>query len=295
MRRSFTITAENGVPARAATSRRAPAAETGRNRDDRPGRSPEGLSILACVERALVARHPTPGAGAIPDSAIDWLAGMAVARGDVFAGPLADARARYGLDAEATMLQLLAPVSRRLGDSWLADELDFCDVTLGVIRLQHALFRLRDEDRRRGLGGGLRRIALWTVPGDQHRFGMSMLAAIFARRGWTVLDEPLTHVDEIGDRLRRRACPIAGLSISNERLVPALLSCADAVRRAGASLMVGGALLASSPEIGALAGANAAVQDPHAAVNEAERLLVLRTGAGGIPAVKPRIAAGWLG
>ena len=262
----------------------------------RPGNGPDGTTMLACVERALLARHAATSSSAIPEGTIGALTDAALLSDEALAQPLAKARLRHALTAEGVMLKLLAPVSRKLGDRWNADTLDFCDVTLGVIRLRRALRRLLVETPDAPIDPTQRRIALWTVPGDQHRFGTAMLAAIFSRRGWAVIDTPIDRPDDIARQLRVRPCGVVGLSIGNERLLSGLMACADAVRLAGARLMVGGSLLEMRPDLAAVVGADAAVGEATEAVTEADRLLHLRRPAAGTPPViQPRVAAGWIG
>ena len=262
----------------------------------RPVNGPDGTSMLASVERALLARHAAPSTDAIPAGTIGTLTDAALESDDALAKPLAKARLRHALTVEGVMLKLLAPISRQLGERWTADTVDFCDVTLGVIRLRRALRRLLVEAPDPPANPAQRRIALWTVPGDQHRFGTVMLAAIFARRGWSVIDTLIDRPDDITRQLRIRPCAVVGLSIGNERLLPSLMACADAVRLAGASLIVGGSLLEIRPDLAEMVGADVAVADAASAVGEADRLLVLRRAAAGTPPlIQPRVAAGWIG
>ena len=262
----------------------------------RPGTGADGTSMLACVERAVLARHSAPADSEIPEGTIGTLTDATLLSDEALAQPLAKARLRHSLTVEGVMLKLLAPISRQLGARWNADTVDFCDVTLGVIRLRRALRRLVGETSDTRIVPGPRRIALWTVPGDQHRFGTAMLAAIFARRGWTVVDTPIDRPDDIARHLRVRPCAVVGLSIGNERLLTSLMACADAARLAGASLMVGGALLETRPDLATVIGADVAVTDASSAVVEADRLLLLRRAAAGPPPmIQPRVAAGWIG
>ncbi len=262
----------------------------------RVGNAPSENSLLACVEQTLLARHPARQSGDVPDATIETLTDAVLMSDDALAQPLARVRLRHGLTAEGVMLRLLAPISRRLGERWTADTVDFCDVTLGVIRLRRALRRLSIETTEPPADPGPRRIALWTVPGDQHRFGTVMLAAIFARRGWTVVDMPIERPEDIGRQLRIHPCSVVGLSIGNERLLPTLIACVDAIRLTGAALMVGGALLEAQPDLVSVVGADGAATDGVSAVHEAERLHLVRKAAAGVPAImQPRVAAGWIG
>ena len=95
---------------------------------------------------------------------------------------LAALRAR-GVGIESLYMHLLAPAARHLGELWEDDRCHFADVTVGLGRLQQIM---------RGLSAvfgvevsttaGGRRVLLMPAPGEQHTFGLSMVAEFFARQ-----------------------------------------------------------------------------------------------------------------
>lgn len=92
-----------------------------------------------------------------------------------------------GHSAETLMLDLLAPAARQLGKLWENDDCSFAEVTLAMIRMHGAIGSLisgfkRTEDatlRRR-------RILLASAQGEQHVFGLRIVAEFFRAAGWEV-------------------------------------------------------------------------------------------------------------
>lgn len=139
--------------------------------------------------------------------------------------------------------ELLAAAARRLGDLWLEDSCSFCDVTLGVHRLSrsHAAREaatLLEIDRTRCAPT----ILLSAAPGDQHGFGITLVASALARHGWLVTAD----VPPVGDALlaavRREHFDFVGLSIGHERAMERTPGLIGALRRASRNRQVAIAL-----------------------------------------------------
>jgi len=170
----------------------ASASETG-ERPDILGR------IIECeiIPRLLLAQGERPreasaraGAGGVaPDlvSMVDEAVRLAVADDE---GPFEDfvsALRTHGIEARALLLDVFAPVARRLGVAWERDEMSFVEVTLGLGRLHKALHRIEDAALGRTepamrLGHAL----VCVPPGEQHTFGAAMAAGLLRRDGWRV-------------------------------------------------------------------------------------------------------------
>ena len=103
-----------------------------------------------------------------------------------------------GVTLERICLDLLAPAARHFGSLWEQDECDFMQVTVGLCRLHQLLrelspeFGSADADRK-----GNRRILLAPCPGDQHTFGISLVAQFLRRADWDVWHEFPTQTAEI--------------------------------------------------------------------------------------------------
>ena len=97
-----------------------------------------------------------------------------------------DGMLRSGLTAEAVCLDVLTPVARRLGVMWEEDSCSFVDVTVGVGRLQALTHNLGARFARADQPGSMGRILVGTCPGEQHAFGITMVAEFLRRHGWQV-------------------------------------------------------------------------------------------------------------
>ena len=122
--------------------------------------------------------HPTP-AHILAELVIDH----DITRAERF---LVDLRAS-GKSIEALYLDYLAPAARYLGELWASDHLTFTQVTVGTGRLQQLLYQISDDfEADSPIVMHCRRVLLAPTPGEQHTFGLTMVASYFRRAGWDV-------------------------------------------------------------------------------------------------------------
>ena len=87
-----------------------------------------------------------------------------------------------GVSLEAIYLDLLSTAARRTGEMWEADLCSFTDVTIGLWRLQEVMHEV-------GMANAIpprtaeppHRVLLRQTPGEQHSFGLNMVAEFFRR------------------------------------------------------------------------------------------------------------------
>ena len=188
-------------------------------------------------------------------------------------------RAR-GVSLEALYLHLLTPAARRLGELWCADLCDFTDVTVALGRLQQALrelspaFRNEVEPRQHG-----RRALLMPAPGEQHTFGLFMVAEFFRRAGWDVWGGPPASSHELTSIVRADWFDVVGLSVGCEGRLDVLNLAIRAMRRASRNraigVMVGGPVFVGHPELVASVGADATAVDARQALEQANSIVAL--------------------
>jgi len=191
-------------------------------------------------------------------------------------------RAR-GVPVESLYLDILAPTARHLGELWDADLCDFTQVTVGLWKLHEVLRSLapalRDEPAPLAHGG--RRILLAPASGEQHTFGLLMVAEFLRRAGWDVWCGPPEPGDDLRAMVRRESFAIIGLSASCDACMQTLAGTIRGVRRASrnraAGIMVGGPAFVERPELAPLVGADATATDGRQAALQAENLLALLT------------------
>jgi len=189
-------------------------------------------------------------------------------------------RAR-GITTEALYLELLTPAARLLGRMWEEDRCDFTAVTLGLWRLQRLLYELSPTFQME-FGTGVprdgRRVLLNPVPGEQHTFGMFMVAEFFRRGGWEVYDGPSCSHAHLVELARANWFGVIGISASCERWLDELRAVVADVRRVsrnpGISIIVGGSMFLRRAELAREVGADGTALDAARAVELAQSLLI---------------------
>lgn len=196
-----------------------------------------------------------------------------------------DAMRVRGITIETIYLDLLAPVARHLGELWEQDLCDFTEVTVGLGRLHRVLRQLSPAF---GLAQGQpvsgRRILLLPGPGEQHTFGLVMVAEFFRRAGWDVAGGPWEAGADPVVMVKREWFDVVGFSSANEQFLPELSLCIDSVRKAALNpdvgIMVGGPAFSLNPEWVAKVQADVAVNDGDKAPEAAENLVLSRIQRG---------------
>jgi methanogenic corrinoid protein MtbC1 len=189
-----------------------------------------------------------------------------------------------GVSLESICLDLLAPAARELGLLWEEDECDFMQVTVGLCRLHQVLrelspaFACDEYDQ-----VGIRRILLVAFPGEQHTFGITLVAQFLRRAAWEVCQEYPATVAELTAMVRDTFYSAVGISLATETKLPGVAKAIAALRKASKNpslgVMVGGALLVANPDLAFELGADATASDGRHAVVQAERLRI-RVGQG---------------
>jgi methanogenic corrinoid protein MtbC1 len=177
---------------------------------------------------------------------------------------------------EAVCLELLAPAARHLGDLWTEDLCSFTDVTIGLMRLQSALLHVTTPPA--DLDMSARRTALLApAPGDQHSFGLTMVAGFLERAGWTVTQLHDGAPASVEAALRAGWYGVLGLSAGSTVRLAALQHMLPRLRAMSRNpdlgVMVGGPLFLETPGLAAEIGADGTAADGPHAVHMAESLI----------------------
>ncbi len=188
-----------------------------------------------------------------------------------------------GVPIEVVYLQLLSPAARRLGELWEADHCTFSDVTIGIWhlhRLMHELGAVFGQPLQQA--GDSRRCLMTAVPGEQHTFGVFMVAEFFRRDGWYVYDAPSATQEELADLVRSQPFDVVGLSASGNHMIENITDTIANIREhccnRHVTVMVGGKIFEGNPDLVAAVGADATAHDAREAPQQAERLVRLRLG-----------------
>lgn len=265
---------------------RRPALDGGRKPVREPRRLAEVIETEVVPRLVLAGRavacEPASGRGTAVPGPEDVVAliGLVIADDGTAALAYVEALRARGVTLERLYLDLFAVVARRLGQLWTDDLCSFADVTVGLVRLQRLVREyspafLPPVDARDSFRSAL----LVPVPGEQHTFGLVMVAEFFLRAGWKVHSDPMASVEELSDTIRNRWFAVAGISVANDDRLECVAALIRLVRREsrnrGIGVMVGGRVFAEKPQLASLVGADATATDGRQAALQAETMLAL--------------------
>jgi methanogenic corrinoid protein MtbC1 len=184
-----------------------------------------------------------------------------------------------GVPIEAIFLDLLSPVARHLGEMWERDLCTFTEVTVGLGRLQKVL---RENSAAFGQFNHIgrseqgRRILLLPCPGEQHTFGLSLVAELFHRAGWDVVTCFLA-TDAAAVMVQKDWYDVVGFSLGSESGVAKLRAAMALVRQVSqnpqVSIIAGGPIFLLHPEYGEQIQADAIITEGVHAPSQAEQLV----------------------
>jgi MerR family transcriptional regulator, light-induced transcriptional regulator len=196
---------------------------------------------------------------------------------DVAFATIQSLRAR-DVSVEKIYLELLAPTARYLGELWEEDLCNFTDVTVGLGRLQRVLRELSPA-----LGRSVehpsqgRRVLLLPSPGEQHTFGLVMVAEFFRRAGWDVTGGAWAKGADAATLVSAEWFDVIGFSLGAEVHLGQLAASIAAVRHATCNqdlaILVGGPLFGVHPEFVGQVGADGMTIDGREAPLLAESLI----------------------
>ncbi len=188
---------------------------------------------------------------------------------------------REGAAPPNLLVGLLAPCARRLGTLWDEDQVDFTAVTVGLCRLQQVMREIShacDGEYDGDEAVGAPRVLLAPAPGEQHTFGMLMVAEFFRRAGWEVAGDCALSPAELRDMVSRDWFAVVGLSAAYDTMLPelaqAIASLRESSRNPDLQVLVGGRVFADNPALADEVGADATAADAEGALALAQEILV---------------------
>jgi methanogenic corrinoid protein MtbC1 len=209
---------------------------------------------------------------------IEYFAQMILSQNEALALSCIESVRMRGVSVESLYLDLLAPAARYLGKLWEDDLCDFTEVTIGLGRLQQMLHELKaDLDKTSVQTANGMSILLLPTPGEQHTFGLSMVAEFFRREGWEVVGGPYESPDDPAAMVRKQRFDVVGFSLATELHVGQLADCIKSVRKSSLNkalcIIVGGPVFAIYPEYAAKVHADLVVSDGSLAPRAAQRFV----------------------
>ncbi|MER7123329.1 B12-binding domain-containing protein [Streptomyces goshikiensis] len=193
---------------------------------------------------------------------------QAVCRGDEQAavdatfGALED-----GIPAERVLLDLIAPVQRRVGEEWAANRI--------TVAQEHAASAINDRviaalSRRCAapVAAGRGTVVVACVDGEWHGLPARLLAEVLTLRGWTVdylgAQVPTRHLIA---RIHQTGPAVVALSSSIATRLPTAHATITAVQATGTPVLVGGAAFGRDGRYARLLGADAWAPDASSAAD----------------------------
>ncbi len=187
-----------------------------------------------------------------------------------------------GMAIDLIFLNLLGPVARRLGEMWEDDTTDFANVTLGVSKLQRVMRHLGETSSSADDVQRIGSVLLTTVPGEQHSFGLAMVAEFFRQDGWDICTGPFSSPRELSSLVTDRWFDLIGFSLTSDRRIDELKRLIQDVRRLSRNrwvgVIIGGPILVNRPELANLLGADMSATDGAHAPQLARALLPMLKG-----------------
>lgn len=183
-----------------------------------------------------------------------------------------------GLSLKALCLGLFTMTARELGELWLADELNFAEVTMGLGTLHILVHQFSATESSFKSVGARHNIILASAPSEQHAFGVLVVSKIFEMEGWLVTGGPEMHTGEdLTTLVGKTWFDIIGLTASTEDVAHGLKQEIENLRNASLNpdvfVIVGGNGFANHPSISQAIGADDFAIDADDAVIKAESLL----------------------
>lgn len=191
-----------------------------------------------------------------------------------------ESKRAHGLSVESIFLDLLAPAARHLGELWSEDLCNFCEVTLGLCALQQTLRDLSPVfSSSRPQTNAVHHVLLAPCTGEQHTFGLYMVAEFFRRDGWTVTIGPPGTSHRLVEKVRKEWFAVLGLSLSCDDHVDNLAKVIRVIRQNSRNrsigILVGGRVINDRPELVRLVGADATAVDGRHVVKSTRGILNL--------------------
>jgi MerR family transcriptional regulator, light-induced transcriptional regulator len=235
--------------------------------------------LMAHRDRAPQSAPPSPSRLGIGIEDVHHFAKLALSDNDTLAIGQVNLFLSRGASIETIFVQLLAPTARYLGELWSEDLCSFADVTVGLCRLQRVLRELSpDFEAEGGAAGSGRRILLLPSPGEQHTFGLLMVAEFFRRERWDVSGGSWAQGSDAPALVAGDWYDVLGFSLGSEIHIKALAEIIREARRASRNralaVLVGGPLFAQHPGYADEVGADGVTIDGSEAPALAERLIV---------------------
>lgn len=235
------------------------------------------LMLLHSAEGEL---GPELSSNSITDEEVDEFVQIVLNEGTTFSGGYVAQIMARGVRAESIFTDLLSPVARKLGELWEEDICTFSDVTVALCRLHQILREYSVENtpyRPMPNTESSGRVLLSNAEGEQHVFGLLLVAEFLRRDHWRVWCEPGLDNQALGDLVAAKPFDVVGLSATHTESVDRLPRQINNLRARSCNpnlkIIVGGGALVAQPLRVAEVGADGYAPDAETASAICSQLL----------------------
>ena len=191
---------------------------------------------------------------------------------------LVQAMLAQGVLKEQIFLDLITPAARLLGQQWTDDEIDFVQVSQGLLQMHHVTrdlgYVISDMPQ---VAGDVRRILLACTPGTPHILGLAIVADFLRHAGSQVVVEISNHEQELTSAVKAEWFDLIGLSVGLMEQLPTLPPLIAKLKKLShnpqALVLLGGPALLAPNAVGSLWGSDGVSTDAAEAVHLADRLM----------------------
>lgn len=183
-----------------------------------------------------------------------------------------------GMLKEQIFLELITPAARLLGQQWTDDEIDFVQVSQGLMHMHQVTRDLGyvNTDIPQA-AGDVRRILLACAPGTQHILGLAIVADFFRNAGWQVVVEISNHEQELISAVKAEWFDLIGLSVGLMEQLPTMAPLITKLKKLSRNpqsrVVLGGPALLAPNGMDSLWGSDGVSTDAAEAVQLAIRLM----------------------
>jgi methanogenic corrinoid protein MtbC1 len=159
----------------------------------------------------------------------------------------------HGTSINYIVLELIPEIARKLGEQWAEDTLSFAEVSIGVGKLERAIYKLdylfqaTQLDRRQN-----KSILISPYPDSQHTLGTLILSNFFTYSGWQVYRPANNGLNAIIHEIESKYHHVLGISISTYEQLKDLPNLIKLLKNKSNNpqiiVLIGGTLYNKSPE-----------------------------------------------
>lgn len=234
---------------------------------------PRLLSAQRLKQLADLGENP----GTLPHGAVEQLVSLVTDGSLCDAQRFVEALHAGGIPAPRLLMDLLAPTARRLGEMWADDTCSFMDVTTGVLRLGNVMRMLGAAMETQTGSTAAPRLLLFQAPGEQHGFGLAMVAYFFRAAGFNVRNETAITAVQAIELVGGEWFSLVGISVACAANLNSLPNLFAALRHASKNpaigILAGGFAFLGKPECALEIGADLPALNGPEAVREAQHLI----------------------